>query len=419
MKQIAILIIIILFSVSGLQGFFRDFAENPADIGDRTSGDVILPVFYFQGGFANNNLSMSDMNMFEEDHVLTDSEKDLLSSSDLNFTGYGKINLLAFGFKNWEIGINSHIRGNLSDFDQEFMEIVLTGNSAESYQTTALSDSYMYQFIKINFDWAYPQGLNLASLPVVRISNKESGGFVLGLEEVLNYMREMDIYLGARVNYYNSSGYAEVLESSQNFTTSEDSLYVDNHFKAVYTGTDTLNMGGNNAFGFGLGLKCELPDGWFYFSVDDLGAQLTYSDLHYNEYINNHIDYLDFIDEDHQEIDGSETVENEKYDEDVILKLDPSITVGAEYNLGKGFDVMAKYRSCDYRLDGFFLGTTYRPVEWFPLKLTYGNGDVDSYAFKFGFDTESFEIMFGMTSYNGLFNGAKGYGGDFGIKFKF
>jgi hypothetical protein len=418
MKKIAIFIIAILLA-AGLQGFFRDFAENPADIGDRETGDILLPGFYMQGGFANNHLSVGDLSMFEEEHVLTDSEKELLTSDDLNFAGYGTVNLLGFGFKNWEIGVNSYVRGYLGDIDKEFMELIFNGNTADDYQTSAIGDTYFYHFIKTNLDWAYPKGLNLASLPVVRISNKDSGRFVLTVEDVLNYMREMDIYLGARASLYTSEGYAEVMESTQNAISSEDSLYYDYQFMAVYTDADIQDIGDNNSFGFGLGLKMKLPDGWFYFSVDDLGTKLTYSGLNYNQYSGTHLDQLDFINEDHEAFDESETAEDESYDKDVELKFDPSITVGAEYYLGKGFDVMMKYQNCDYKLDGFFLGTTYRPVEWLPIKLTYGSGDVDSYSMKFGFDTESFEIVFGLTSYNGLFNGAKGYGGDFGIRFKF
>lgn len=418
MRRLIILFILIIVSI-GLQGFFRDFAENPADLGDRESGDIILPLFFINGGFSNNHLKASDLSMFEVDHVLTQSEKDQLSSSNLNFAGYGSINLLAFGYQNWELTMTSHIRGYMGDIDKEFMQILFSGNDEDQYNTSAMNDTYFYQFIKFSFDWAYPKNVNLSLIPPVRISNKESGSFVLKLESVLNYLRETDIYLGARVNLYNSAGYAEVMESEQELISSQDSLYAESHVRAIHTDYDTLSITGNYSSGFGLGLKMKLPNGWMYFSVDDIATKLTYSDLVYYDYYNYHLDYLNFIDESHDAIDESETVEGEDYEGDRVVELAPSITFGVEYYVGRGFDVMAKYESCDYLLDGLFLGTTYRPLEWLPFKLTYGNGDVDSYNFKLGIDSESFELMLGGTYYNGLFNAAKGYGADFGIKFKF
>ncbi len=418
MKRIILLLIFVIVAVS-LQAFFRDFSENPADLGNRESGDVILPLFYFNGGMANNNLSMNDLGMFEAGHELTNSEKDLLTSSDLNFTGFGCLNILSFGFKNWEFTMKSHVTGYIGNFDKEFMELTFYGNDEGYYETSAMSDSYAYQFIKGSFDWAYPHNLNLSIIPAARISNKDSGKFVLKMEGVLNYLREMDIYLGARLNWYNALGYGEVADSHQEFISDEDSLYTYNHMHYIYSDPDAISGGGNSTLGFGLGLKAALPDGWFYLNLDDLGAKLQYSDLLHSEYNNFHLDYLDFIDEEHEAIDESDTIEGEPYEEDVYVNLKPTVSVGAEYNLGRGFAVMAKYLSCDYMIDGIFLGTTYRPLQWLPIKLTYGNGDVDTYNIKFGFDTESFELLFGMTNYNGLFNGAKGYGGDFGIKFKF
>ena len=418
MRRIIILFIAILLAVS-LQGFFRDFAENPADIADRESGDIILPGFYINGGFSNNHLKVSDLSMFEEGHVLTQSEKDVLTSSNLNFSGYGSFNLFACGYRNWELTMTSNIRSYIGDIDKEFMQILFSGNDEDQYNTSAMSDTYLYQFIKLSFDWAYPKSVNLSLIPPARISNKESGSFVLKLESVLNYLRETDIYLGARVNVYNSAGYAEVMESEQELISSQDSLYAESHVSIIHTDYDTLSITGNYSTGFGLGLKMKLPNGWMYFNVDDLGTKLTYSDLVYSDYYNYHLDYLNFIDEDHEAIDESETVESEDYGKDREVKLDASLTFGVEYYVGRGFDVMAKYQSCDYLLDGLFLGTTYRPLEWLPIKLTYGNGDVDSYSFKFGVDSESMELMLGGTYYNGLFNAAKGYGADFGIKFKF
>ena len=418
MRRAIILFIAVMLAVS-LQGFFRDFAENPADIANRESGDIILPGLYMNGGFTNNHLTINDLGMFDQDHVLTESEKDNLSSSNLNFTGYGAITLLGFGFRNWEVGMTSHIRGNLGDLDKEFMQVLFNGNDQDIYNTNAMEDTYFYQFIKLNLDWAYPKSVSLAAIPPVRISNKESGAFVIKLESTLNYLREMDIYMGARLSVYNSAGFAKVLESDQEFISSPDSLYAVSHVKAIYTDFDTLSTTGDFSTGFGLGFKMKLPDGWMYFNIDDLGVNLTYSDLVYSDYYNYHLDYLNFIDEDHESIDESETVDSEDYGKDEVITLDPSISVGMDYYLGKGFNVMAKYQSCDYLLDGLFLGTTYRPLAWLPIKLTYGNGDVDSYSFKFGVDSESFELMIGGTSYNGIFNAAKGYGGDFGIKFKF
>ena len=417
-QKIQIIIILIILGINSY-GFFDDFDENPAQLGTRQFGYLLPPLFWAEGGFANSNLSIGDLGMFEEGHELTNSEIDILTSDDLNFNLYSRFTLLSFGYKNWELTNNSYIRGYLGDFDKEFMEFTFEGNEAgKYYKTSAMSNTYLYQFVKTRFSWSYPQGLSFSSLPGIQISNKNSGGFMVKLEQILNYMREMDIYLGANLNLYNSFGYAEVAESHQEFVSGADSLYTYNRIKYIYSDPDEVTSR-STSFGLGLGMKMALPNGWFHFSLDDLGGKLKYSDLLYSEMNSFHLDYLNFLDEEHEAIDESDEIEEEPYEGYLEVKLAPSVTVGLEYDLGKGFSAMAKYRNCDYMLDGFFMGTTYRPLDWLPINLNIGLGGVDSFNFKFGVDHGSFAILFGMTNYNGLFNGAKGYGGDLGVKFKF
>jgi hypothetical protein len=419
MKRI-ILILVLVTVCCTLQGFFSDFSENPAQISDRESGDIILPLFSLSGGITNNHLFLSDFAMFEEDHVLTDSEKKKLTAKDFNLQGYGTFNLLSFGYRNWELSFNSNIKGSFGNIDKEFLEIIFKGNDIDKhYKTSLMSDTYAYQFMRGNFTWGYPGSLNLSSIPMLTIATKDSNGFITALENTVNYLRETDIYLGASVSWYNSLGYAEVVDSRQEFVTTADSLYASSKIKLIYSDYDSVSTSGNNSFGFGLGMKIALPNGWFHFSIDDIGARLKYSDLLYTESSDYYRDFMEYLDEEYEAENESEIIEDEIYDGDREINISSSVSIGAEYNVGRGFGVMAKYLKCHYLIDGFFLGTTYRGLEWLPVKLTYGNGEVDTCNLKFGFETNSFEILFGLTNYNGLFNAACGYGGDFGIKFKF
>jgi hypothetical protein len=151
MKKITIAIFLLLALMQAF-GYFEDFSENPAFIGGREFGDIILPAFDFTGGFNNNHISLSDLGMFEKDHVLTESEKAKLSSADLNFSGYERMNILSFGFGNWEFSINDHTTGYLGNLDKEFMSMTLYGNTEDTYQTSAGRDSYAYHFIKGKFN---------------------------------------------------------------------------------------------------------------------------------------------------------------------------------------------------------------------------------------------------------------------------
>ncbi|MCF7919369.1 MAG: hypothetical protein K9N06_05595 [Candidatus Cloacimonetes bacterium] len=414
-----ILTIILVFMTVQVFGYFEYFSENPAAIGDRTYGDIILPGFDFRGGFSNNSLKMSDLSMFEKGHLLTDGEKAKLAGSDLSFSGYGRVNLLGLGFRNWEFSINNHTKGYLGNIDKEFLEMALYGNEEEGYMQSAISDSYFYNFIKGKFNWTYPRGLNLSFIPSVRLADKNSSGFVYTLENILNYCLEMNIYLGGNINFYNANGYGKVLESTQELVSCADSLYYRYDLDVIYTDPDMQDINSGLSWGFGLGMKLELPGGWFHFGVDDIGSTFHYDGLVRGHYTHYYIDYLDLFNEDYEPIDEGNEIDDEPYPDGADEKINPTLVIGAEYKVLEKVQVMAKYLSCDYRNDGFFLSSTYRPLSWTPLRLTYGVGEIDSYKFDFGFDTESFEILMGFISYDGVFNGAKGYGADFGIRFKF
>lgn len=418
MKRIIILMIITAIA-SNSWCVFERFNENPAQIGGRQFGDIVLPGFAMTGGIRNSTLSISDFSMFEKDHVLTDGEKSTLTASNFNLTGFGKFTLLRFGYKNWEFSMDSHIKGNLGDIGKNYLKLVFYGNSLDSYHEQALSETYGYQFMKGKFTWTNPEGYNMSFIPIFDFATKESPEFVYYLQDGMNFIREMKLYIGANVNLYNANGYGEVLRSNQAFITSPDSAYYAVDFKYVHTDTSDITINTGINLGFGLGMKLELPKGWIHFGLDDLGAELEYDNLQVDSYSKEFTDYLDLLDDDHEAIEEENDLDVMAYDGSRKVKLDPTVVFGVEHEIGWGFSVMGKYLKCDYMLDGYFLGIDYRLATWMPLNFTLSSGDVNSYRMGFGFDTKEFQMVFGVTQYDGMFNASKGLGSDFGIRFKF
>lgn len=416
MKRITLFVIILFVAVS-LWSDFGNFPENPATIGGRTYGDIVLPGFSMDGGIRNSLFEFSTVEMFEKGHVLTESEKEILTSGDLSFNGYGRFNMIQFGHKNWEFSLNSHMKGNIGSLNQDYLKLIFYGNSEDSYSEDAMGNTLVYQFMKGKLNWAYPKGLNLTFIPIFEFANKNSSEFIYYIEDGLNYIREMNLYLGANLNFYNANGYGEVLESKQEFITSPDSLYYSINANAVYTDQDEISS--DLVMGIGLGMKLQLPKGWIHFGMDDLGAKLEYSNLMQKRYTRVFTDYLDLLDDDHEAIEEEDDQEEMPYDGSREVKLNPTVVFGVEHELGYGFSGMIKYLSCDYMLDGFFMGVDYRGLNWMPLNLTYGAGDISTYRLGIGFDTKVFEMNMGFIGYEGIFNASKGYGGDFGIRFKF
>ncbi len=408
MKKIIITIFILTLSFA-LFGNYDFFPENPANNADRSYSQIHLPFFTYEVNTNNTLLMLDDMLMFQTGHQLTDDEKSILTADDFIIDFNTSISLLNFGHKNWNFEFDLKTYGNVEILDKMYSNLVIYGNDTNiQYTSNTCEGSNVFSFWRATLNYAYPKGVSLGMIPKL-FPKKESNSFV-------EYLRDMTLYVGANINLDYSMMYASIDESSQNFGSMDDSLYY--HYKAHFEYTDEGSVGRLTP-SIGFGVKAVIFNGNFHAQIDDIFMQLNYKNLAggwYDKYYRNDLFYFD---EDYEAIEETFVEDDTTRVKNRYVKFKPSVSVGMDYTILKGLQVMGKYINNQHSYkNGFSLGAGY---QWkcLPLQAVMGYDDNIYYEFKTGLIFNKFEWMVGSTFYHGFFRYGKGLGLNSAMMFKF
>jgi len=408
MKKI-ILTISILMICFGLFGNLEFFPENPANIANRNYTHITFPGLTYQFNITNTLIQFDDIMMFEEGHVLTEGEKEKLTSGNLDILGDVNTTLLDFGSRNWNFSVKAISAFNFGVLDKTYSKFVFYGNEANHpYSTEVGKGSEAFAYWKAAFTYSLPFELNLGMIP---------GVFPAETENVfLSTIRDMPIYVGANLNINYSLQYGGLIKSTQDFGSMPDSMYYDIH--AIYAYSDEKSNGKMNP-SLGFGLKAKVLDGYFHFNVDDIFLQLTFEDLAGGEIIKTVTDSLLYLQEDFEVYEYANSEDDSLRVKKRTVKIKPSVSIGAEYTFFNSLDVMMKYSSNELvQADGFQIGAGYQ-LGIIPLQTVFGLSDNPFFKFQSGLKFSKFEWINGVTFFHGFFRYAKGMGFNSTIDFKF
>ncbi len=393
MKKI---LLILLFSSSLLLAQNEDFFSNPSTIATRDNSSITIPLISFEADIANSLLQLDDINIFQKGNELSNSEKSLLTTDDLNINFDLNTKILNFGNKNWDFDFSIHSHADLHLLDKKFSDLILNGNETNyDYETNSGDNSIAYLFSKATFKYAFTTPFQFNQL----IKNEAKNNFI-------NYLKNMPIYYGVNVNLNYPIFYGEVLESTQNFGTMNDSLYYHTDLKFSYFELEESSTSFSVSFGFGAML--EIPKGWAYFKLDDLFGSLSFENLVASEYQEDYCNELMLFDEDYEPFQESYENDSLRVDSKKIV-FHPSLELGAEYEIIDNLSLLTKYKNVQYETkNGISFGAEYDSL--FPFQLICGFSDNVYYESKIGVKMKHFEWSVSSTFHHGFFRYAKGVG---------
>ncbi len=409
MKTIYWTSLLILITCSLMATSF--FSDNPAGYARRKGIELVIPVTTFQANFRNSSLSLTDLEMFQEGHVLKDSEKDKLVDADLDTDIHVSMEPLSFGYRNWQFRQQLFVTAHANILKKEFSEMVFYGNEIDSvYQVEAFKGTHALGFSKTSFAWSYPEDISLKALP-----NDATG--LASLDGALEFLSGMSVNLGAQMNFYYGAGYGKVLNSSQEFGSLPDSNFYKVSMKYGFTDGDS---DGSLVAGMGFGLRLNLPKGAFHFYMDDIMlADMRFSNLAGGLYEANYQDSLLYLQEDFEPFDESNQNDSLRISKHKV-RISPTIVWGLEYNVYQKLDAMIRIQRSDYLAnDGISFGVSYPLTSVIPMKLSVGFGEQTSIEYQTGLQFEHFSWDIGYIWYDGFFNGSHGLGLKSGMKLVF
>ncbi len=408
MKKILITLITLTLSLA-LFGNFDFFPENPANNADRPNSQIHIPFSAYEMNVNNSILRFDDMLMFQTDHQLTDGEKSVLTADDFILDFNTSHDFINFGHKYWNFNFGLKTFGNVEVLDKMYSNLVIYGNDTNRpYESNTGEGSTVFSFWRATLDFAYPKGLSFGMIPGL-FPEEESSSFV-------EYLRDMTLYVGANVNLDYSMMYASIDASSQKFGSMDDSLYYQ--YKAHFKYTDEGSVGRLTP-SIGFGVKAKIFNGNFHAQIDDIFMQLNYKNLGggwYEKYYRNDLLYFD---EDYEAIEETFAEDDSTRVKNRYVKFNPSVSVGMDYTILDGLQIMAKYINNQHSYkNGFSLGAGYQ-WRWLPFQAALGYDDNIYYEFKTGLIFDRFEWQTGATFYHGFFRYGKGIGLNSSMMVKF
>jgi hypothetical protein len=408
MKKSIIILTFVLISIS-LFADFGFFPENPADLAQRNYSQITIPGVSYELSLNNTFLRFDDLNLFQKGRILSESEKNLLTNEDITVFGNFNTSLVNFGHKNWNFSIKTLASCDIEVLEKMYTKFVFSGNESDVHYTGDNGEgSNALVFLKTSFDYAYPKPLNFGMIPGL-FPSETNNIFLSGL-------RDLPIYVGANINLNYSLQYAGIVESEQYFGTFKDSTYYSIYTRFMNTDAESS---GQLSPSFGFGLKVPFYSGNFHFNIDDLFLQLTYRDLEGWIYAKSVTDSLDLMQTYY------EAVEHVNIENDTIrtksktVKINPSFTIGAEYQFFNKLDVMMRYTNDQFSYNNGFYTAAGIKLGGLPFQFGLGYRENVFYQIKTGLNFKKFEWMIGTTSYYGFFRYARGFGIQSEIRIKY
>ena len=417
MKKILILSILLISFIS-LSAEFNFFGNNPATLANRNQVEFRIPGFNLETELSNSILSLENLKIFdttkyEDGSLMSDKDKAILTAKDLDVMLNLKAEIFGYGYDNWDFSLQTIIHADMELLDKQYTKIVFYGNEAnKDYVVHSGENSKAFSFIKSSLKYAYPEPMNIGMI------NSEFENY-LKTSKLGQYLNEMPIWLGANINLYYTILYGEVLDSDQYFGAMVDSLYYNYQIHAKYS---DASSNGKLSAGIGFGTKIGvLENGWAYFSLDDIFANLTYRDLAGITYEGVFVDSLLYLEGDNYEAFNESTQDDSTRYKKQTVNIKPTVTFGFEYIPITDLTIEAKYENCNYGMrNGFSLGAGYLVKKIWPIKIICGYGNGAGFSeLQTGLKFNFMEYDLAFSSSGGIFNKAKGIGFKTGLKFKF
>jgi hypothetical protein len=365
-----------------------------------------FPGLTFQIHFNNSLLQVEDFTIFQENRVISGSEKKTLTSKDFNMDISGKWKMIHFGYNNWQFSYSflGFAKGNL--LEKEYAKLILYGNDQDSYATTNWQGAKGAVFSKISVTYAHQSPILLKFLASDR-KNLQS--------RIGNYLSDLPFYVGGRINFYYPLMYGAIPLSEQEFGSSYLETYGSYRLRYEHTDEDSK---GDFSMGIGLGFYAELPKGTFSLYLDDIFAKVIYKNLQSEFYEGTYQDSLLHLQDGYEAI--SENTSSEKRIGTKSLPIKTAFSIGYEHQLRSDLMLSLQYKKIAYDyMNGFSIGIDYRLLNHIPLQFITGKERNYYFEIKSGMIGKKFEFMVASTFYHGLFRYARGIGLKVGIKHKF
>ncbi len=413
-KQIA-LIIIILISIQLMAEF--QFFQNPAELAQNEEVEISIPVFNMGFNVKNslfnfNTVDIFDTSKYQNGELMSDKDKDIFTSGDLNMDMNFDMELFGLKYNNWKFSTSLINFADLHLLDKQFSEIIFYGNELDKiYKTDAGGGSYGYAFVRNRIEFGFPKEFTLGMIhPYVdSYLQKSKWG------EVIN---DMPIHFGTNLNFDYSLAMAKVISRKQRFGSLSDYSFYDYQIEAKYTDFDS-----NGKFNLSYGLATEidvLENCSVHFILDDLFAKLSFKDLAGVNYQATFIDSLDYMNEDYEAFDESTENDSIRYSSSEI-DIKPGIVFGVEYYPIEKLQLQIKIDNRKYSINrGFSFAVGYKIARYLPIKLILGtNNDSFKSEIQTGLNFAHYDFDLAFSNSGGLFNSAKGIGFRTGMKIKF
>ena len=375
---------------------------NPAAKALNEKSEFYFPGITFDLSLANSLISLGDVSIFQEDRVMTEADKKLLTRKNLDIFYHNNTAIFKLAIKNFEVDYSLISNMNLQLLHKEFAKLILYGNSEDEYSVNNSEGSIGYVFSKTKFSYAYPKSVNLSFIPEINTHYE-------ALEKSVNFIRELPLYFGANVNFYYPFLYGEVVKSRQNFGSTFENTYANYDLQLLYTDiTGKYKIKKSLTAGVGFGMMADFNKGKFFIDFDDIFAGLSYKDLVMKEYQGAFVDTLTHLDSDYEFVSNDTTITNTQNRK---KKISNNFSTSIEYNFYKNYVAKMEYKKSKYSYpNGFNVEVRNKFFHFFPTAFKIGRDEVTYYQFTAGLNFQQLQFYTSLTTYGGFFNYSKGIG---------
>jgi hypothetical protein len=361
----------------------------------------VFPFITFHLDATNTIISYRNMNIFYEDHYITNKEKELLTKDDLKLFLSYKTPIIKIGYKNIGFDLSYFMGTNVTLLDKQLSKLVLYGNNKQNYVLHNGDGSLVYGFTKTKISYSYPNSLNLSFIPNMHTKYNF-------LNNSLDFIRNVPIYLGANINFYLPIVYGEVLKSEQRFGTNVQESYADYYLDVIYSDVTEGKYKRKLTAGLGLSMVANFNKGMLFFDLDDIFGGIKFDNLTEKVFEGVFQDSLTHFQSEYETVNNDTIIEGTK---NRYKSLSANLTIGLEYNVYKDFYATLSYKHSKYIYpNGISLKARKIFLGFLPVAAKIGYDKVMNYELSTGIYLTNLEFYFHITTFGGFFNYAKGTG---------
>ncbi len=412
MKRIIILFMVLfitvqIFAVTNIKNIIveRDryllLNDNPALRAYDKAAYLFFPLISMDFTLTNTLINYRDLDIFYEDHYITQKDKKLLTRDDLKIFFNYHTPILKMGFGNFgvDFSIFSGIKSTI--LEKDFTKLILYGNDKDDYSLHNGKGSILYGFSKMKLYYSYPKPIKLEFIPTVNTK-------YTFLNQTVDYLKNLPLYFGGNLNFYFPIIYGEVLNAEQNFGTNIQESYANYKMDLLYTDVTNPKYKKKLTAGLGLAMVADLDRGYFYMDLDDIFGGIKFDNLSEKIFQGTFEDSLTHFDNAYETVNNDTIIKKTK---NRYKSLSSSFTIGAEYEIYKGLIGMGEYKTSKYKYpNGFSVGIRKTILGFLPLGFKIGRDNIMNYQFISGLYLTNLELYVKLTTYGGFFNYANGTG---------